>query len=189
MPKSPDSVAGGAMPADGQTTRRLFIAAGTAAAVCASIKRAAASTGDDDEIIALSTEILRLHEIVEDIGAKRVEPFEDEFQRLVHQGDRRLSREQRFDAAFAFSQKSGRDKAIHDQNEINGKAVSLFERLTAIPATTQAGRAAKVRVLLVYVLGSEWRGTAAKIDDWAIEQARSLLGEFAGMSDEELADV
>ena len=32
----------------------------------------------------------------------------------------------------------------------------------------------------------EWRGPKSNLD-WEIEQARALLGEFAGMSEEELA--
>ena len=58
----------------------------------------------------------------------------------------------------------------------------------ATPALTQAGRAAKVRVLLADILGDQWRGAADDLD-WDIAQARVLLGEFAGMSAEELANV
>jgi hypothetical protein len=58
----------------------------------------------------------------------------------------------------------------------------------AIPATTQAGRAAKVRGLLVHALGSGLRGDASD-PDWSHEQGRALLGEFAGMSAEELAAI
>jgi hypothetical protein len=61
--------------------------------------------------------------------------------------------------------------------------------MMAVPCATQSGRSAKVRVLLIYVLGMTWRGSAEEVDDWAIEQARALLGEFAGISAEELADV
>jgi hypothetical protein len=35
----------------------------------------------------------------------------------------------------------------------------------------------------------EWRGPADDLDDWQKEQTRALLGEFAGMSEEELAAV
>jgi hypothetical protein len=52
----------------------------------------------------------------------------------------------------------------------------------------QAGRAAKVRALLVHVMRSEWLGADGDLD-WDKRQARALLGEFAGMSAEELADV
>jgi hypothetical protein len=58
----------------------------------------------------------------------------------------------------------------------------------SIPATTQAGRAAKVRALIVYVMRSEWRGPASELD-WDKEMARALLGEFAGMSAAELEEI
>ena len=60
--------------------------------------------------------------------------------------------------------------------------------MIAIPAATQAGRGAKVRALLTHVCPSEWRGPAADLD-WDKEQARALLGEFAGMTEEELAAI
>ena len=60
--------------------------------------------------------------------------------------------------------------------------------MMAIPATTQPGRAAKVRALLLLVLRDEWRGEAGPLD-WDKEQARSLLAEFAGMTPQEIANV
>jgi hypothetical protein len=54
--------------------------------------------------------------------------------------------------------------------------------------TTQAGRAAKVRSLLAHVGGADWRGPAAELD-WVEQKARALLGEFAGMSEDELAAI
>ena len=58
----------------------------------------------------------------------------------------------------------------------------------ATPALTQAGRAAKVRVLLADILGDQWRGPDSALD-WDIAQARVLLGEFAGMTAEDIANV
>ena len=60
--------------------------------------------------------------------------------------------------------------------------------MIATPAFTQAGRAAKVRVLLVDILGDKWRGPDSELD-WDIAHARTVLGEFAGMSAEEIANV
>ena len=54
--------------------------------------------------------------------------------------------------------------------------------------TTQPGRAAKVRALIIHVLRTEWRGPGRDLD-WEIEMPRKLLGEFAGMTEEELANV
>ncbi len=58
----------------------------------------------------------------------------------------------------------------------------------AIPATTQPGRAAKVRALLTHVMRTGWRGPANEMD-WDKEMARELLAEFAGMTAEEVANV
>ena len=44
------------------------------------------------------------------------------------------------------------------------------------------------RALLVYVLGDRWRGPGGPLD-WDKEMARAVLGEFAGMSAEELAAI
>ena len=58
--------------------------------------------------------------------------------------------------------------------------------MMTIPATTQPGKSAKVRALLLHVMGNEWRGRASALD-WDKEQARALLAEFAGMSAEEIS--
>ena len=58
--------------------------------------------------------------------------------------------------------------------------------MMAIPATTQLGRAAKVRALLVHFMPNEWRGPGNDMDAGE-EQVRALLGEFAGMSEDEFA--
>jgi hypothetical protein len=71
---------------------------------------------------------------------------------------------------------------------VDARTDRLFARMMAIPATTQAGRAAKVRALLVHVMGKDWRGPGEPLD-WPCEQARALLGEFAGMNAEELAAI
>ena len=43
-------------------------------------------------------------------------------------------------------------------------------------------------MLLVDILGDKWRGAADDLD-WDICQVRTVLGEFPGMSAEELANV
>ena len=64
----------------------------------------------------------------------------------------------------------------------------MFKRLMAMPAATQPSRAAKVRALIVHVMHGSWRGPASELD-WDKEMARALLGEFAGMSAEELEAI
>ena len=60
--------------------------------------------------------------------------------------------------------------------------------MMAIPATTQPARAAKVRALLVHVMGDKWRGPDRELE-WDVSQARILFAEFAGMSAEDLDNV
>ena len=92
------------------------------------------------------------------------------------------------DKAFAYSREVGRDAAIKERNDLDDEADRLWARMMAIPAATQAGRAAKVRSLLKHVCANEWQGPCADLD-WDKDQARALLGQFAGMSEEELAAV
>jgi hypothetical protein len=47
---------------------------------------------------------------------------------------------------------------------------------------------AKVRTLLTFVHNDEWRGPAVDLD-WEKEQTRALLGQFAGMSEDDLAAI
>ena len=58
----------------------------------------------------------------------------------------------------------------------------------ASSAKTQAGRAAQVRALLTFVHTEEWRGPSRDMD-WEKERTRALLGNLAGMSEEELAAI
>jgi len=67
-------------------------------------------------------------------------------------------------AAFGFSRECGREAAIEEQAEVDARADRLFARMMANPATTQAGRAAKVRALLVHVMGEDWRGPGDPLD-------------------------
>jgi hypothetical protein len=100
----------------------------------------------------------------------------------------RLFSDERFEAGCAFSRKCGREGAIEEASEWRDRADPLFERMQALPALTLAGKAAKVRALLVRVMGVDWRGPVDEMD-WGREQARALLGEFAGPSADELAAI
>jgi hypothetical protein len=71
-------------------------------------------------------------------------------------------------------------------SEVFAKADAAFEQLMDIPASSQRGRASKVRCLLVHAKPG-WRGS--EVDDWSDEQARKLLAEFAGMSEGEIGNV
>jgi hypothetical protein len=175
------------MPAEGHKTHRAalgFLARSTARvlalAYLPAVAMAASPTGDDADLLAMEAEIMRLRGLAKAICAEKVDPFEDEFIALM-KGDGS-------EAAWAFARSYGRDAAIDEAETFHLPADGLCERLMATPALTQAGRAAKVRVLLADILGDQWRGAADDLD-WDIAQARVLLGEFAGMSAEELANV
>jgi hypothetical protein len=158
---------------------RSILAGGAVAATALPAIVANAGATADAEILALETEIRRLGAAAEEIYAKRVWPFEDEFSALAAIDVK---------AAFAFSRRIGREKAASEGIALHEQAGPLFERMMALPTQTQAGRAAKVRTFLSYVAGDDWRGPSRDLD-WEIEAARKLLGEFAGMSEEELANV
>jgi hypothetical protein len=129
--------------------------------------------------ISTETPSRRLNDAAKAIQARRVEPFEDEFLALATTN---------WKAACAFGDASGRDAAIEEVNALDEQNDVLFRQMMSIPATTQPGRAAKVRALMVHALGDEWRGPSCDLD-WEKEEARKLLGEFAGMTEDELAAI
>ena len=190
MSKPTVSAAGGAMPAEGHKSRRAALALLGAAPALAILPAAALATAPtvagDGEILALSSEVLGRCAAADQFMSKRIWPFDEQFEHLLHDDPRPA--EERIAAAFAYSVETGRDAAIGDLADFGEETDRLFDRMMAIPATTQPGRAAKVRALLVHVMRNDWRGPAGPLD-WEKEQARALLGEFAGMSAEDLAAV
>jgi hypothetical protein len=134
----------------------------------------------DAHLLAMEAEIMRLRGLARAIYVEKVDPFEDEFHALMRVGDEA--------AAWAFARTYGRDAAITEAEPCHLSADRLCETLMATPALTQVGRAAKVRVLLFDILGDDWRGPDSELD-WDIAQARTVFGEFAGMTAEDLADV
>jgi hypothetical protein len=146
-----------------------------------------AAGADDVEGEAFHAVIIAAEEKLDraEFSAARIEPFTDQFESVIH--DRMRPWEERSAEAFAYSRKTGREAAIADLADMQKEIDSVFYRMMAIPAATQAGRAAKVRALLVHVMGDEWRGPGPL--DWVKEQARALSSEFAGMSADELAAV
>jgi hypothetical protein len=141
------------------------------------------------ELIALAAEIERLCALGEEIYAKGVDPFEETFQKLLEESLSAAGRGELGEwPAFVYSREVGREAAIKERNELDKQAGLFRDQMMAIPAATQAGRAAKVRALLTHVC-PEWCGPADDLDDWQNEQVRALLGQFAGMTEEELAAI
>ena len=189
MQKSPLHAAGEVCPRPQRTrhSRRALLGAIAAAPLAVAAATPALAEGYDAELLALEAEIQQVHALVDNINAKRVSPFDDEYYDILGEPWQRSTAS--IQAALKFSEACGRTGAQKEIVDIFETTDDLFERLMRIPARTQAGRAAKVRALIVHNLGDEWRGTNEEIDDYAIEQARALLGEFAGLSAEELAAI
>jgi hypothetical protein len=148
---------------------------------------ALADASPDAELLALSAEIVRRTAEADVFQAEQVDVHEAAFESIL--SDPQASSEgARWNAAWAFSEKIGRSAAIEHIEAFDLETDRLFSRLMAIPATTQAGRAAKVRALIAHVMRDDWRGPANDLE-WDKEMARALLGELAGMGAEELAAI
>jgi hypothetical protein len=169
------------------TTRRAALTAlASASALAIPAVAFAVQLNADAEIVALSAEIQRIRASGKELDANRIEPFQDTFETLIH--DVRVPWEERSAAAFGYRHETGSDVAIEELEKLETHNDRLFNHMMAIPATTPAGRAAKVRALLVHVMRDDWLGPARDLD-WPAQQARALLGEFAGMNEEELAAI
>lgn len=140
----------------------------------------------DTEIISLSAEIVRRAAEVKTVQQTEIDPYHDRYLDIIC--DLSLSAPIRSKKARAYSEETGHALAIEYSTEFDAVTDKLFRRLMAIPARTQAGRAAKVRALLIHVMRDDWRGSAHDLD-WDKEKARALLGEFAGLSAAELEAV
>ena len=173
----------------GQTRRATLTALASAPALALpAVAIAAVSPGGHDaELTALAAEIQRLHAQGEEVYAKGVEPFNETFYGLVHStsGSPRAT----LDEAFAYSREVGREAAIKEREDIDSQADRLWTRMMAIPAA-DAGRQGRESPRTAYPrVRRRWRARRQRSDDWEIEQARALLGQFAGMTEEELAAI
>jgi hypothetical protein len=70
-------------------------------------------------------------------------------------------------------------RLIDLQNAPYAEMDKLISQMWKIPATTDAGRLAKVEVLLECILRTEWQGPDEDLD-YGIREARQLLIEFVG---------
>ena len=140
----------------------------------------------DADLLALSAEILWRCAEAAKFDAEQIEPHEPRFDEILDDESQPFG--VRFAASWAFSDEVGRTAAIDALGDFEQATDRLFDRMMAIPATTQPGRAAKVRALLVHVMRDKWRGPSGPLD-WDIAQARALLGEFAGLSGADLEAI
>ena len=189
MSKLTASAAGGATPAEGHRDPPRpspHVRGGAALAILPVAALAAAPTvAGDEEILALSSEVLGMR-------ATRISSCRRGYGRST--GDSSISsmtiRAPRRSASQRPSRTAWRPGATPQlANSLTRRETDrLFDRMMSLPATTQAGRAAKVRALLAHVMPDSWRGAAKELDQ-DNEMARALLGEFAGMSEAELAVI
>jgi hypothetical protein len=190
MSKHTASAAGAVVPAEGHTTRRAalrFLARSTAQASALAVLPVvalAAPHGEDAEILALSAEVIRRSGVADDLN-ERIEPIDA--QRWVQEGLREdLTVDELWATAWSYA--TGREHAIKTLQNFDEETDRIYHRMMAIPATTKPARAAKVRALLIHVMGNEWRGPDSELE-WDVSQARTLFAEFAGISAEDLDHV
>jgi hypothetical protein len=141
----------------------------------------------DAELLALERDIAELVQAAQEILATRVEPHDHAFERALDAGGGHVT-ETSFERAWRISNERGRSTALTECNSLLRGADLLFARMRKIEARTEEGRKAKVRALLICVLGADWRGSTIGMD-YETEVTRELLGELAGMSAAELEAV
>jgi hypothetical protein len=90
----------------------------------------------------------------------------------------------------AFDVEHGLDVLHKRTEELTREICDFQDSIFALAAATEAGRRAKVRVALklAHCRRDLWRGSADDLD-YSTHVIRGLLGEFAGMTEEELANV
>jgi hypothetical protein len=181
------------MPTDRRAVLGAILAG--AAGVVASVPAVASAVipeNADAELIALADEIPRIYALREEIHATRISPYDEKFAELMQDAAQAAHSEpgrwkELSAPAWDYSRETGRTAAGEESADLDEQADRVWRRMMAIPAATQVGRAAKVRVLLTHVCDN-CRGDASDLD-WDIEQTRALLGEFAGLGEDELAAI
>jgi hypothetical protein len=192
MPNARVRASAAALPAESPPSRRAALrlfAFAPALAIMPAVAMAKSSVGGDREILALSAEIQRIAAAADDISVQRALPFQEKFEDILRGPDPldHSTWDERSAAASAYSRETGHEDACYEADQLDGQAGDLFQEMMAIPATTQAGRAAKVRAFIVHT-GRSWRGDSDNLG-YDHDMARTLLGDFAGMSAVELAAI
>ncbi|SDR64251.1 hypothetical protein SAMN05519103_09579 [Rhizobiales bacterium GAS113] len=152
-----------------------------------------AAQGDDAEILALSEQIeaieAELAEIDAQIGLLDAEREAIRGRYPGQKDPRYIAWKNEIDA---FDAERGLKPLFERQDPLGDRAYDLTTAMWAIPAKTPAGRQAKVKRRLADSKSEPWCGpeSGSGCDlDYHIKMVRRLLGEFAGMTEEELAHV
>lgn len=170
------------------TTRRQFakwLAAATAGAGASATMAATAlaSSDDDSALLQLEEQIFdawhaanadndetcRISEVRSAVYDKLVEAEKAQL--------RFISSRDRWELVFSDPEVQRLDRLVTLSDQHWGRMNELVERMWAIPANTEAGRNAKVIVLLSCIL--DWRDRDEELD-WRPFMARRLLIDFVG---------
>jgi hypothetical protein len=154
-----------------------------------------ALAGDDDaEILALEAQILATdakHAAI----MKLIEPYQEAREALRCKRDGLgggLSPEYKRVRARvdAFDVEHGLDILCKRTEELTEEICDFQDRMFALAAATEAGRRSKVRVALklAHCWRDPWRGSADDLE-YSTRVIRGLLGEYAGMTEEEVENV
>jgi hypothetical protein len=142
----------------------------------------ASAKGDDGEVLSLASEILRLNELAhqdDDEMVRLQSIWYNEGIRLREEAE--YSRDEQWEMVKAMPESAEHSRLVKKSDPYFESADRLMKRLWSLPAKTNKGKAAKVRVLFAYVLGEEWHRPDEEADP-DIELTRQLLFELAGTS-------
>jgi hypothetical protein len=142
---------------------------------------------DDLDAIALSLEgqISRIADLADEIDRTRVRPSEEAMEALLDEGwgsESRYPTDEAWTAACAdLEARTGRGKAIEEIQSLMREQDALIDRLWSTRVASNAGRAAKVRILLRHMTMPDWR---QGLEDGDADQIRTvqLLAELCGES-------
>ena len=194
MPNTTVSAAGGAMPAVLTSRRALLGALAAAPLIGAAAAPALADLPDADrQILAIDAKIAALDEKYEAVMAA-TRPFEDAREELrckldgipwPSSGYRRVRA--RLDA---FDRRHGLDVLYKQSERLTSEICDLRDEMFVLVATSPETRRAKVRMALrmAHCRLDRWRGPAEEIDP-SHGIMRRLLGEYAGLTEAELAAI
>ena len=195
MPRTPIPAAGGAMPGSGlaQSRRSLLVGLAAAPLIGAAAPALADLPDADRQILAINAKIAALDEKYEAVMAA-TRPFEDAREELrckldgfpwPSSGYRRARA--RLDA---FDRQHGLDVLHLQSEELTSEICDLQDEMFALVATSPEARRAKARMALrmAHCRLDRWRGPAEELDH-SNEIMRRLLGEYAGLTEAELATI
>jgi hypothetical protein len=161
------------------------LAAGASVAAVAVIPKSIAAPLDDSALLKLEEMIFEEREgamAYDDEIIRLSKIWINESKRLAHEvdlGHSTLTPQERWDLVTAMPECKEHDRLVKLQDPFYDRMNAYMEKMFAMPAHTAEGRCAKVTVLLVCIMGSDWSRVDAETD-YPELTARNLLIEFIG---------